>query len=182
MIISSSKQKLYLVGSGFLIVFILIFTIIIFPLIEKIKLNNTTLEEQKMASENFYQNWKDLISSKKNYQQIQNEMADQATFLSKNEDLKFIIAIEKITQTTGNRQEIFLINAKDKTTENETALKLQISLYGDFRALLNFLVQMENTPYFNDINSLQINRITTKENSNDKTGEINSIINLSAYY
>ena len=181
MTISSPKQKLYLVDGGFLIAFVLVFVIIIFPLIEKIKLSNATLQEQKMASENFYQNWKNMISSKKNYEQIQDEIANQATFLSKNEALKFIMATEKMAQETGNRQNISITNT-DKTTEKETALKLQITLSGNFYGLLNFLVQMENAPYFNDIDSLQINRIMTEKDSANKTGDINSVINLSAYY
>ncbi|MFH1385807.1 MAG: hypothetical protein ABIG65_02035 [Patescibacteria group bacterium] len=177
----SPKQKLYLTVGGFLIVFVLIFAIIIIPLIEKIRLSNAAIEEQKMAAEDFYQSWKNMASLKRNYEQIRDEIANQPTFLPKNEALKFIMATEKMAQETGNRQNISA--TKDSSTTVEaTALKLQISLYGSFPNLLKFLVKMENAPYFNRFDSLQINRITAEKDSLDKTGDVNSVINLSAYY
>lgn len=176
----SPKQKLYFISGGLLIIVALVFIIAVFPLIKKIESSSVTLEKQKMVSENFYQNWKDLAVSKNTSEQIQNELSDQGNFLPKNEVLKFIMATEEMTQGTGNRQDISVTN--DSPTENETTLKLRISLYGNFSNLLNFLARIENATYFNNIDSLQINRVSTKEDPENKNGNINSIINLSACY
>lgn len=179
----SPKQKLYSVSGGFLIAIILILVAVVFPLLEKIKASNAALEEQKMASENFYQNQKNMAAAKKIAEQIQGELNSLGAFLPKNEALKFIVATEKISQETGNRQSISIAKEPtDKTDKKETALKLQISLSGNFPNLLNFLVRMESAPYFNNLNSLQINRASTKEDSSNKNDNINSAISLSAYY
>lgn len=178
----SPKQNLYLISAGFLTTIILIFATVVFPLIDKIKTGSAALAEQKIAADDFYQNWKKLESSKKALQQAQDELAQQTTFLAKDDALKFIMATENIAETTGNRQEISITNApvKEKNAaKNEPVLKLQISLYGGFSNLLKFLIHMENAPYFNEATSLQIISLANKDNPGET---INSTINLNGYY
>ncbi len=180
MITFSPKQKFYLISGGFLVAIILIFAAVVFPLIKKIKSSSLDLERQKVASENFYQNWKNLAESKGVYEQLQEELTSQGAFLPKNEALKFIMATEKMGQETGNRLNISIANTP--TLGEENALKLQMSLSGNFSNLLDFLAQIETAPYFNNINSLQISRVSTKGDPENKTGDINSAIDLDAYY
>lgn len=176
----SPKQKLYTISAAFIIIILLIIFAVVFPLIEKIKSSNLTLEKQKIASENFYKNWKNLASAKLAVEQIREKVEDLGVFLPKDAALKFIVATEKISQETGNRENISI--ASTPTSKKENALELQISLSGNFSNLLNFLVQMEAGPYFNNLNSLQIVRTSTKDDQNNKSSNINSALNLSAYY
>ena len=176
----SPKQKIYLTGGAFIAASIAIFVAVIFPLLVKIQTDSQMLSEQKAASESFYQKWKNIGSLKKQYEQIGTELNNQAGFLIKNDVLNFFTATENTARVTGNRQEISI--ADDSQNNATSTLQLRISLYGSFPDLLKFLIGMENAPYFNDVSSLQIIRLADEKNTGYKSGEINTIINLNAYY
>jgi len=180
MTVFSPKQKIYLTGAAFVVAIVLIFVAVALPLISKIKTSNTTLAEQKSISDDFFQNWKNLESSKKAAQQIQRELSSQSTFLAKNDALNFIMSMENIASATGNQQEIS-INSEE-AAQKDPALGLRMSLLGDFPGLIKFLILMENAPYFNDVEALNITQPSDKERPEQKTGKINSVVDLNVYY
>ncbi len=179
MIKLANKKQLYLISSGFILAASLLFVVVIFPLVEKIKNDNLALVKQKMVSENFYQNWRELAALKKSSLKAQERLSAQTSFLTKNDALEFIMATENIAQNSGVRQEISVI---DKIPADDQSLNLKISLFGSFPDLVRFLIQMENAPYFNNVSSIQISRMVAIEKSDYQTGDINSVISLSAPY
>lgn len=180
MIQLSEKNKMYLAVSIFLALLITFFSLIITPLMAKIKNDSRLLTEKKSSLESLFQSWKKLEDSKKTYQKIQKELAGLPFFLQKNDAIKFIMSLENMARQTNNEQNITLLNPSGKKTENEP-INMQVSLKGAFPDLIKFLILLENGPYFNDINSIQISRQSSIGETETGNNIINSTINISAY-
>jgi len=110
--------------------------------------------------------------------------------LPNGEALKFIMMIETIAQSTGNKQEVSVVKASnDKTSPKDTNINLQITLKGSFPNLVKFLLYLENAPYFSEIKSLQLQGMTQKDIESLKegkgiglsSGDITSTLKVSAY-
>jgi len=186
----TGSKKLYITGSALTLAIILIAALVILPLINQIKISSQELVQKKQATESFYANWRNLENSKKEYQEIQNQLKELSFYLPSGEAIKFIQALEDIGQKTQNRENISVLKntASGESANKENALNFQISLWGSFPDLIKFLIHLENAPYYNNINSLRISRLTEsdsastgKETSGLPAGSINSIINLSVY-
>jgi hypothetical protein len=133
-----------------------------------------------------------LENSKKNYDEIEKELQNKTALLTSDEAIKFILAVEDSARATQNHQTISVLekapsaDAQSKT-QKSNAINFQISLWGSFPNLIKFLIYLENAPYYNNISSLQINRLiandveTLRNTVNLSVGDINSIITLSVY-
>lgn len=181
------KQKIYFTAAFWLVVLALIVAFIIAPIISQIKNDGLELAQKKQGMESFYEDWQILTKTQKDYQAMQSELNALPALLPSNEALKFIVLIEKFAQATNNRQEVSIVNnnesiasAKTAPTAKEAA-KLQISLRGSFPDLIKFVVYLENAPYYNNIKSLQAQRLTQKENAGANSGDVNTILNVSVY-
>ncbi|MBU1102319.1 hypothetical protein KJ853_01520 [Patescibacteria group bacterium] len=186
----AGSKKLYITGSAFTLAIILIVALAALPLISQIKISSQELAQKKQATESFYANWRNLENSKKEYQEIQSRLKELSFYLPSGEAIKFIQALEDFGQKTQNRENIFFLKntASGDSAGKENTLNFQVSLWGSFPDLIKFLIYLENTPYYNNINSLRISRLAGNESaSQDKetsglpAGSVSSLINLSVY-
>ena len=169
------KQKIYSSAGIFLVILTLIIIFIIAPLISQIKNDGLELSQKKQDSDNFSKNYQTLESAQKNYQAAQNEIYALPAWLPPGDALKFIMLIEKIAQATGNSQSV------SASTDNQAAttptLDFQVNLNGDFPSLIKFLTYLENAPYYNNVNSIQAQRLSTKEKAGN--GNLNTVLKIS---
>jgi type II secretory pathway component PulM len=180
------KQKIYLTAGCFLIVVVLIVVFGVLPLISKIKKEGKVLISKKQMMEFFYDDWRTLENAKKEYQKIQKEMDSLSALLPLNETIKFIMSLENIAQITNNQEEISVLNygsqsvaESQKKQPQKDSLSFQVKLQGSFPNLIKFLTYLENNSYYNDVNSIQIQRFSQKELSN--IGDISTVLKLSVY-
>jgi len=185
----TTVQKISVTATGFLILLGLIIYLIATPLLNQIKNDGFELSEKKQSTELLYQDWRILESSRKEYVKIQNELNALPAILPSGEALKFIMLIESIAQNTNNRQEVSVTSNASAKKEANQPLDFQIVLRGNFPNLVKFLAYLENAPYYNEINSLQIKGLTAKEIQSLKEGEgaglgagdISSTLKISVY-
>ena len=184
------QQKINLTIFGFLVIFFFIAFFFILPLVSQIKEDGVELAQKKQNIELLYQDWRVLENSRKEYQKIENELNALPAILPNGEALKFIMMIETIAQSTGNKQEVSVVKASnDKTSPKDTNINLQITLKGSFPNLVKFLLYLENAPYFSEIKSLQLQGMTQKDIESLKegkgiglsSGDITSTLKVSAY-
>ncbi len=180
------KQKIYLTSALWLTILVFVIIFIIVPLISQIKNDGLELAQKKQDMESFYGDWQILAKSQKDYQTMQNELYALPAILPSSEALKFIVLIEKFAQATNNHQSVSVVGAGEQTKAEKTpsakeTIDFQISLHGSFPDLIKFLVYLENAPYYNNIKTLGIQRLSTKGDENANAGQINTIITVSVY-
>jgi len=187
-----ASKKIYFISSAFALGLVLFVVLVIVPLIRQISIDSQMLYQKKQTVDSFFQNWQNLENSKKNYDEIEKELQNKTALLTSDEAIKFILAVEDSARATQNHQTISVLekapsaDAQSKT-QKSNAITFQISLWGSFPNLIKFLIYLENAPYYNNISSLQINRLiandveTLRNTVNLSVGDINSIITLSVY-
>lgn len=183
------QQKIYISTGGFLVALILVIVLIILPLVRQIHQDSLKLIEERQAIDSFYQDWQNLKNSQKNYQEFQADLAQFSAFLLRADAIKFITAIENMAQQTQNQQTIAVLEKAPESAAQDVAagatLDFQISLGGSFPNLIKFLIYLENAPYYNDLNSLQVSRVSqaegVRETSQLREGDVKTTINLSVY-
>ncbi len=112
-------------------------------------------------------------------------------FLSQQETVSFISTLEDIAQGTGNIFEIKTAKSFIPSEEQggEGFLSLQVSLWGDFRSLLLFLANLEDSPYppyrLLEIDSFSINRLSKESRERISLGlaegDLETILGIKIY-
>jgi len=166
--ILTTIQKIGLVATSFLVILSLVIFLVTAPLIRQIKNDGVELSEKKQNIELLYQDWRVLETSRQEYIKIENELNSLPAILPPGEALKFIMLIESIAQNTNNRQEVSVISNAGSDAQ---LLTFQVTLRGSFPNLVKFLAYLENAPYYNEINSVQIKGLTAKDIQSMKEGE-----------
>ena len=183
------RQKIYLTGGGSLTVLILFIGLIVLPLINQIRQESQKLIQEQQTTDSFYRDWANLKNSQKSQKDFQENLAKFNVLLSPAEAIKFITAAEDVAQKTQNQEEISVLektSGEPGAASADAALDFRISLVGRFPDLIKFLVYLENASYYNDVNFLQISRVSYSESEAKqaqglKVGDVKSTINLSVY-
>ncbi|MBU1291984.1 hypothetical protein KKH07_00625 [Patescibacteria group bacterium] len=168
-----------------LVVLVLFIYFVISPLIGKIKESS---QEYLVNREILAQlDQKEFLFNDlgKSYQEKQDQLLMiEGTFLKQEETVGFISDLEKIAKQTGN---IFEIKTAQSYIPSDdeiggTFLSLNISLWGDFNDLLEFLANLEDSPYppyrLLEIDSLSINRL---EDDDFNDGDLETILGIKIY-
>jgi len=164
-------QKISFTAISFFVVLGLIIFFITTPLIRQIKNDGLELSAKKQNIELLYQDWRILENSRQEYIKIENELNSLPAILPSGEALKFIMLIESIAQNTNNQQEVSVISNPGEKKDARQPLNFQIVLRGNFPSLIKFLAYLENAPYYNEINSVQIKGLSAKDIQSMKEGD-----------
>ena len=164
-------QKISFTAISFFVVLGLIIFFITTPLIRQIKNDGFELSAKKQNIELLYQDWRILENSRQEYIKIENELNSLPAILPSGEALKFIMLIESIAQNTNNQQEVSVISNPGEKKDARQPLNFQIVLRGNFPSLIKFLAYLENAPYYNEINSVQIKGLSAKDIQKMKEGD-----------
>lgn len=182
---SSPQQKIYLLIGGYLAALVLAWFFVVTPLISQIRTDGQELGQKKQEIDNFYQDWQNLEESKTIFRSVQKEMAAQPAFLSAKEPIKFIQYVESVARQSGNYQEIAALAPDKDTPAPQNQLDFQLTTQGGFSNLVKFMIYLENAPYYNEIVSLQIRRLSQKEvgisNRAGSAGDVTGNIRLAVY-
>jgi len=122
---------------------------------------------------------------------VEKKLSEANIFLAQKDAINFILDVEQFASSTQIREKITVLNNPAQKSQGEkpkeNVLKFQISLWGSYPNLIKFLVYLENAPYLNNIDSLQIKRLSEKdinlanESAGSQPGDVSGIINLSVY-
>lgn len=168
----NSDKKLYLILSAGFVCFLVIAALIIPFLLVRIKQTGVNLSEER-KNLGILENKQDNFAGwEKEYREIKEE-TDKINkgFLDPNQLLGCIVELEEIAKKTGNKYDLKVVEqqqAKKKKGEEKKeaapdGVFFQISWWGDFQGLVRFLAHLENLSYFNEVLTMQIQRLEQGE-------------------
>lgn len=181
------RQKIYIVTASFLAGIVLLLSLVALPIFYNIKSGGDELAQKRQTLESFLEEGRTLENAKKDYQKIQQELNALPALLPVKETIKFIMFVEQAARATNNQEEISVAapapTSQKKTEAPKKSLIFQINLKGNFPNLMKFLAYLENAPYYNDINSVQIQRVNAQstEQVGLKEGDINTLLKVTIY-
>lgn len=186
------RKKLYLTVALIIISLLLMIALAISPLVAQIKRSSLALAQNKQTMESFFADWQTLENSRKEYEQIRQKIDSLPALLPKNDAIKFIMFVEEAARATDNQETISVINpaptTEDKSTKTtgqstSALISFQINLQGSFLNLMKFLIYLENAPYYNDLETIQIHRLGTNAGSNEniREGDVGTSLKLKVY-
>lgn len=158
-------KKIIFLAVSTLVVLGLIFALAVYPLINKIADSSQEYLSNKEILRGFDK--KESLAKKlqKHLQENQNNLLRiDGALLGDEEIISFISTIEGIAAETGNAFEIKAANLSVLLDEKEPFLSLRAVIQGDFSGLVNFIANLENSPYppyrLTEIEGLNINRLS----------------------
>lgn len=130
---------------------VLLIGLAVLPLIDKIKAISQEYSDNQIALAQLDQKEILLKELEQYYQEKQKDLsAVKQVLLNSQETVGFISTLETIARQTGNIFEIKTAESFSPSEEEgnkDNFLSLRISLWGSFSSLLNFLANLENSPY-----------------------------------
>lgn len=182
---NQNKKIYYSIGLIMLIVLLLIFGAIL-PLLAKIKNAGFNLTKNQTATKNIYADWLSLQISEKDLNKINREKLEK-NFLDADRPLDFILDLENSSQKANLQHEIKIFTlSPGQAKEKSETVPFQLILWGSFPNFIHFLNYFENMPYYAEIDSLQINRLTKDNLTNEKIpnlteGDVKINLNIRVY-
>jgi hypothetical protein len=190
----SLQRKFILFSCTSLIALALLIGLAVLPLINKIRAfsqeylaNQATLAE--LDQKEFL-----LKELEEYYQEKQTDLsALEGVFLDSREAVGFISTLETIAAETGNIFKIKTAKSFTPSAEEENGersfLSLRISLWGDFKSLLLFLANLEDSPYppyrLLEIDNISITRLNEKNmtglSSSLREGDLETVLGIKIY-
>lgn len=185
----NTQKKLFLSLAIGLTGFVLFIGLIIFPLINKIKISSQECLNNQEVLIKLDQRISSLKELKRNYQENQDYLLLlENAFLDSKETVGFITTLETITRQTGNVFEIKSVRSDLLTEGQAPYLVLRVSLWGGFQELIDFLANLENIPYppyrLMEIDNLTINRLSIDSLSRldfDSRGNLETTLSIKVY-
>lgn len=186
----NSRYKIYYIIAIIAFLTIIILFGAILPLINGIKAKSANTATMLSQTDNLYSDWFALKTAEKTLKKIDENRLENI-FLNPDQSLNFIVAIENIIKNNNLYHEIKILTlspASPKSDKNEPAkptLPFQITIWGTFPNFMRFLNNLENLPYFVEIDSLQINRLSETDPIIKSfilnTGDIKATLNIKVY-
>lgn len=159
---STLEKKTLLFVYGFLAVIALILGTIIYPTIKYIHSVNVETTNLRQYLENRYQNALNLRGSKKQVDEVKNEIVSYAQYLFAPTDvLKLITLLEENAEKNKVSQKI---NSSDLDKIGEK-IHMNITASGQYKNVLNYLADIENSQYFITEKNIQISSGSNLQNN-----------------
>jgi len=179
------RRKTYYLAGAFILLIALIVGLGIFPVVSQINSQSQELAHQKQLIDSFFRNWQDSATAEKDYQEIKNQLSQAQAILPAQQAIDYILMVEKFAQATNNDHSITVTAAN--SADASANLGFQIVLRGSFPDLIKFLVHLENAPYYSNVKSFQVSRVSRLNGNQIKgaeepqIGEVNSLLNVAVY-
>lgn len=190
--------KVYYIAAIVALTATVIFFGVILPLIKNTKAKSADFITTLGQINHLYDDWFLLKTAEKSLKKI-DESRLENVFLDPDQSLNFILAVENIVKKNNLYHEIKVLTLSpvsssqsgsapnDQKINNQKAtLPFQITLWGAFPNLMRFLNNLENLPYFVEVDSFQIYGLSDKDlnaikSSNLNIGDIRAILNIKVY-
>jgi hypothetical protein len=170
----SIKQKIYLIFTAIIAIFIVLILFVIKPFFLEIKKTATSvLESRERLISLETMDEKYVKGIEKDYEDIIGKLVEiKKQFIDKNEAVSFFEALESVASSTNNEIEI---SASEFPS-------LTLSLFGTFPDFMKFLGWLENGEYFINVNLINISKTGERDDlENVSAGMIKSILKIKAY-
>lgn len=182
------QQKIYLNLIIFGLLICLVLTVVISPLINRVKENSQTFQEKQRILF-ILKEKQDYLNQLQVDAQISQEYLEKikGVFLQPEKAIDFITSLENIAWLTANQQEIQILGStKEEEQTKRPSLSFQLSLWGNFPNLMRFLIELENMDYFVQVEQLRIRRLSERDISGQKlsefsAGDIETKMNILVY-
>lgn len=179
----------YIITAIVFIIAILLFGVIM-PLIKGIKTKSSDYVNNMAATNNLYADWLSLQTAEKTLKKIDKNRLKNI-FLDPDQSLNFIVAVENIVKRNNLHHEIRILTlspaAQNKGTINQNpALPFQLTVWGSFPNLMRLLKDIENLPYFVEIDIFEIQHLgdmisPVLKSLNLGVGDIKTTLNIKVY-
>ena len=181
----SPKQKIYLMLFLTIILIAGLVFLGVCPLFNKIKLTSVKIQEKQALLLSFDEQENYIIRLQREYSEVKEKIPlISVNFLTRDEPIKFITFLEDIADKTSSRLEINVLDSEPEF------LSFQLIVENRFQGLMNFLAYLENTGYYIDVISMNIERFEAKEKNFSKrtieresasNGEVRATFQIKVY-
>ncbi len=184
-------KKIYacLMISGLILAALIWFLVL--PIIDKINQLSENYLENQQKIENLDKQVILFQELKKNYLEKENRFLEiEQIYLPEKETIGFISDLEAIANQSGNYFEIKTASAfSTEEVEEKSFLSLSISLWGDFNSLLEFLANLEDSPYppyrLTEIDRISMQKIGERGLTNEEISvgpdDLETILDIKVY-
>jgi len=190
MSISPFQKKALFISGVSLVVLVLLVWLVFLPLINKIRAASLEYLSNQETLKRLDQRESLFKELEEYYQEKESDLKlIEGVFLDQDEAVGYISTLETIAEQTDNDFEIKTASAFGSAEGEEYFLALRISLWGSFSGLLEFIANLEDSPYppyrLIEISNLTINRIgpgkIAMSESGPKTGDLETQLVIKIY-
>lgn len=204
------KYGTWISSAGFVVIIAFACYFVVIPIRKNMEKNSEEAQSRIADREIYEKRISEISEMEKTLTVFQANESNLRVFLNKNNEVDFIRNVEAMAEETNNKITLKIEDKKDPITKKEAVKKdeelikeslprdkylaLQITLEGDYEAMLNFLNKLENMSFYVNVLSLDLNKsVVEKEtnpfkSTNNPKGEVNtqkevltSTLNVVAY-
>ncbi len=157
-------------------------------LLAKIEKASAELAEKRKSSDILANKQGNFSIWREEYRQIKPETDRiDSGFLASGNLLECIVAIEEIAKKTSSKYELKIIEEaksddKKKGAKQEAeGISFQVSFWGSFSGFVRFVSYLEDMRYFNEVSTLQIQRLNQKSEEQFSVTEIVAVLNIKVF-
>lgn len=177
------KNRILLAVITYLTLLFLLFILFVKPLISEIKNKNINIQEKIADSENNQEKISKIPALRDQYELISKEEEKIASLLFRDDVVKLIERIERISEETGNKSSIELAESvvdkkesskskKEKENEEKNLISslssdkyitMNIKISGEYDNFIDFVRKLENLEYYSDVISIKLSKDLEKK-------------------
>lgn len=180
-------RKIQISLAFFIILFLVSFILLIYPLLNKIKENSGNFTVQKktlLGLEAKIKNLKNVQTLYRSYQPNLEKINE--LFINADEPLGFIEFLEQEADNASLSIEIYPSNPKKVNGDIWQSMEFQITLSGSFPNFLKFINKLEASPYLFETQNLSIQRLTENDVSLKgfeglRAGDVSAVLRIKVY-
>ena len=162
--LNNERKTIIILSLFFVIILVVIFAIIL-PTIQYIKDLNDDTGNLKSYLEKIHDNTHSVRISKAKIEDIKKQTADYDNYLFYHGDeLKLINILETIA---SNNKVIQKIDNSDLGSAGSNLIHISLTLNGDYQNLLQYILDLEKSNYFIQIEHLQLSPFVNLQDSSD---------------
>lgn len=184
------KHQLGIISISYIIAVILLIYFGLLPFEKKIRDQSDRIQEKTLENEIFEKRIAKVFDLETQFNEYQKNKDQLGTFLQGGEEIDFIKKIEVLAEETQNKISLRILDAEEKKVntskdnKNEKKeisiieempyknyLSLEIKLEGNYADLINFLKKIENSDYYLDITSLNLEKAVFVEEHEEKISQ-----------
>ncbi len=193
------KYKIYVASFAYVLFLVIVYFFIAGPLLSKIENNNNLIKEKMASQENNREKISKLPNLKNQFDKITANESRIKVGLTSNSVVGLLEKIEEISEETGNKVKIEIVDSpvikeKKETSKSKKNVKkeeeniidklpidryiiVNIRLAGNYKNFVDFVRKIETLEYYSDITSIVISKEIIKNSSSPNpfaVGELES--------
>lgn len=133
-----------------------------------VKAESEKLTNQKIELIQIQEKRTKVFESSQEYEKLEESIGKlNSSILSDNEELKFIMFVENISKQNRINYDINISNTADSN------VVFQVNAAGSFNDMLSFIKQIENSPYYANIENINMTKAKSSVSGSEFKGKLN---------